>query len=234
MRRGEAATVVARAVEAMPMRPVELGAAYSDPIEMAAAYNELVDYTEALLVRERQLVESVRILRKKYATAQAECAELLWTRVVGEDLPRLALPPAVAGGPREGEGEVGRYALGATVGAGSSAVVRACVDTATGATYACKVVDKAKVTRFKTLRALSNEIELSRAARHPNIANLVDAIQTETKLYLVLEHGGRDLYALLYRAAPCCTGAPAAPLCGRFSNPSQHSTCSLGEHDGRQ
>ena len=97
------------------MRPVELGAAYSDPIEMAAAYNELVDYTEALLVRERQLVESVRILRKKYATAQAECAELLWTRVVGEDLPRLALPPAVAGGPREGEGEVGRYALGATV-----------------------------------------------------------------------------------------------------------------------
>ena len=67
------------------MRPVELGAAYSDPIEMAAAYNELVDYTEALLVRERQLVESVRILRKKYATAQAECAELLWTRVVGEE-----------------------------------------------------------------------------------------------------------------------------------------------------
>ncbi|KAH8044850.1 protein kinase [Aureococcus anophagefferens] len=65
--------------------------------------------------------------------------------------------------------------------------------------YAVKVVDKARASRHKALLALANEVRACRACRHSGVARLVEAIQTPAKLYLVLEHGGEDLYALVTR-----------------------------------
>ena len=180
------------------MRRVALMAAYSDPIELAAAYNELVERHDYLEDELQKRIADVRVLKKKYSTLQEESVALLWGRLAGAPGDLAALPPldaAVA----EAEDRVGRYALGRTVGAGSSAVVRLGVADGSQERYAVKVVDKARASRHKALLALANEVRVCRACRHAGVARLVEAIQTPSKLYLVLEHGGEDLYALVSR-----------------------------------
>ncbi|EGB08806.1 hypothetical protein AURANDRAFT_25569, partial [Aureococcus anophagefferens] len=102
--------------------------------------------------------------------------------------------PAVDDGVAESDGFLGPYAVGATLGVGSSAVVREGRDRRTGERVALKIVDKSRAARYKAAKRLNNEVAHTRAVEHPNVARLVDVVHTRTRLYLVLEHGGRDLY----------------------------------------
>ncbi|KAH8058929.1 protein kinase [Aureococcus anophagefferens] len=94
----------------------------------------------------------------------------------------------------EGDAIMGDYRLGATLGVGSSAVVREGVDERSGERLAIKIVDKSRAARYKIVRRLNNEVVHMRAVEHPNVARLVDVVHARAGLYLVLEHGGRDLY----------------------------------------
>ena len=75
----------------------------------------------------------------------------------------------------ESEGRLGAYVLGATLGLGSSAAVRSARDTDTGETVAVKVVDKTKVSRYRTARRLHNELKLTALVESPNVARLPEA-----------------------------------------------------------
>ena len=75
----------------------------------------------------------------------------------------------------ESEGRLGAYVLGATLGLGSSAAVRSARDTDTGETVAVKVVDKTKVSRYRTARRLHNELKLTALVESPNVARLLEA-----------------------------------------------------------
>ena len=76
----------------------------------------------------------------------------------------------------------------------------------TGETVAIKVVEKTRVSRFRTAKRLHNELRLTALVSSPNVARLLEAVQTPERLYLVLEHGGQDLFAYLSKGK----GPPAA------------------------
>ena len=70
------------------------------------------------------------------------------------------------------------------LGQGSYGQVLRCQNIATGNIYACKKMNKRKITnkkRFKT------EIDLLRATDHPNIIKLYDIYEDSLYIYLIME-----------------------------------------------
>ncbi|KAH8047908.1 protein kinase [Aureococcus anophagefferens] len=72
--------------------------------------------------RVSKLVDDVRILRQKYASAKAENMDLIWIRLVGPGR-LLGGLPAMDDAVVESDAIMGDYRLGATLGVGSSAVL---------------------------------------------------------------------------------------------------------------
>ncbi|KAH8051361.1 protein kinase [Aureococcus anophagefferens] len=165
------------------------------------AYTDLLDFCDSLQRRVSKLVDDVRILRQKYASAKAENMDLIWIRLVGPGR-LLGGLPAMDDAVVESDAIMGDYRLGATLGVGSSAVVREGVDERSGERLAIKIVDKSRAARYKIVRRLHNEVVHMRAVEHPNVARLVDVVLARAGLYLVLEHGGRDLYGYVGAAFP--------------------------------
>ena len=152
-------------------------------------YEQMAQYCEAAQQRLRETNQANRILRYKYLASKSEIADLLWTHLVSPR--RLLGLPALDEAVVETADSLGPYLLGDTLGYGSSAVVRECLQPGVvDERYAVKIVDKARVVRYKALRRLCNEVVNTRAVDHPNVARLVEVVQTHTRLYLVLEHGG--------------------------------------------
>ncbi|KAH8058126.1 protein kinase [Aureococcus anophagefferens] len=153
------------------------------------AYTDLLDFCDSLQRRVSKLVDDVRILRQKYASAKAENMDLIWIRLVGPGR-LLGGLPAMDDAVVESDAIMGDYRLGATLGVGSSAVVREGVDERSGERLAIKIVDKSRAARYKIVRRLHNEVVHMRAVEHPNAAR---SSTPHAGLYR-LEHGGRDLY----------------------------------------
>ncbi|XP_028843361.1 SNF related kinase b [Denticeps clupeoides] len=89
--------------------------------------------------------------------------------------------------------------LDRTLGKGHFAVVRLARHIFTGQLVAVKVIDK---TKLDTLAAghLLQEVHCMKLVRHPGVVRLYEVIDTQTKLYLVLELAdGGDLYDYILR-----------------------------------
>ena len=152
---------------------------------------ELLAYVRTLQDREGELIESVRVLRRKYHACKAENRNLVWNKLSSSVITDL---PPVNSNLEETCERVGPYTLGAPCGRGASATVRAGTHGETGVNVAIKVVEKAGVTRFRGLERLRNEIDHTRLCHSSHVASLLDVIHAPDRLYLVLEHGGVDLY----------------------------------------
>ncbi|CAA6656108.1 unnamed protein product [Spirodela intermedia] len=102
----------------------------------------------------------------------------------------------------EGRGDirvVGDYMLGPKIGAGSFAVVWQARHRLLGLEVAVKEIDKKQLSR-KLRESLFKEIDILRNVSHPNIVRLHEAIETQEKIYLVLEYcTGGDLAAFITR-----------------------------------
>lgn len=85
---------------------------------------------------------------------------------------------------------VGRYILGDTIGSGSYAEVRECVDTQTLQRCAVKIVDKHYLSRQapNALRNQLQEIRLLRRLKCENIISMKECLFKRTKIYIFLEH----------------------------------------------
>ncbi|SPP74668.1 SNF-related serine/threonine-protein kinase [Drosophila guanche] len=94
-----------------------------------------------------------------------------------------------------GDGKIaGLYDLEETLGSGHFAVVKLARHVFTGAKVAVKVVDKTKLDEVSKTH-LFQEVRCMKLVQHPNVVRLYEVIDTQTKLYLVLELGdGGDLY----------------------------------------
>ncbi|KAH8068429.1 protein kinase [Aureococcus anophagefferens] len=123
------------------------------------AYTDLLDFCDSLQRRVSKLVDDVRILRQKYASAKAENMDLIWIRLVGPGR-LLGGLPAMDDAVVESDAIMGDYRLGATLGVGSSAVVREGVDERSGERLAIKIVDKSRAARYKIVRRLNNGSQL--------------------------------------------------------------------------
>ncbi|GFY93546.1 protein kinase superfamily protein [Actinidia rufa] len=95
---------------------------------------------------------------------------------------------------------IGNYILGPRIGKGSFAVVWRSTHRHSGAEVAVKEVDKKHLTHTKIGENLLKEISILTNIRHPNIIRPIETIETEDKIYLVLEYcNGGDLAAYIHR-----------------------------------
>ena len=69
----------------------------------------------------------------------------------------------------------------------------------TGEKVAVKVIDKTKLDEVSRAH-LFQEVRCMKLVQHPNVVRLYEVIDTQTKLYLILELGdGGDLYDYIMR-----------------------------------
>ncbi|XP_041375698.1 SNF-related serine/threonine-protein kinase-like isoform X2 [Gigantopelta aegis] len=88
----------------------------------------------------------------------------------------------------------GLYDLEDTIGRGHFAVVKLARHVFTGEKVAVKVIDKTKLDDVSKAH-LFQEVRCMKLVQHPNVVRLYEVIDTQTKLYLILELGdGGDLY----------------------------------------
>lgn len=88
----------------------------------------------------------------------------------------------------------GLYDLEETLGRGHFAVVKLARHVFTGEKVAVKVIDKSKLDDVSRAH-LFQEVRCMKLVQHPNVVRLYEVIDTQTKLYLILELGdGGDLY----------------------------------------
>ncbi|KAG8477544.1 hypothetical protein CXB51_030758 [Gossypium anomalum] len=104
------------------------------------------------------------------------------------------------GGPSPGQVRlVGDYILGPRIGSGSFAVVWRSRHRQHGLEVAVKEIDK-KLLSSKVSESLLKEINILSTINHPNIIQLFEAIETEDRIFLVLEYcDGGDLAAYIQR-----------------------------------
>ncbi|XP_059848637.1 SNF related kinase b [Hypanus sabinus] len=99
-------------------------------------------------------------------------------------------------GPRQCcDGKIaGLYDLDKTLGKGHYAVVRLARHVFTGEKVAVKVIDKTKLDKSATGHLLQ-EVRCMKLVQHPNVVRLYEVIDTQSKLYLILELGdGGDMF----------------------------------------
>ncbi|XP_044875522.1 serine/threonine-protein kinase DCLK2 isoform X2 [Mauremys mutica] len=86
-----------------------------------------------------------------------------------------------------------KYRVGKVIGDGNFAVVKECIERATGKEFALKIIDKAKCCGKEHL--IENEVSILRQVKHTNIIMLIEEMDTPTELYLVMELvKGGDLF----------------------------------------
>ena len=88
----------------------------------------------------------------------------------------------------------GSYDLEETIGKGHFAVVKLARHVFTGEKVAVKVIDKLKLDEVSK-QHLFQEVICMKLVQHPNVVRLYEVIDTQSKLYLILEWGdGGDMY----------------------------------------
>lgn len=88
----------------------------------------------------------------------------------------------------------GLYDLGDTIGKGHYAVVKLAHHVFTGEKVAVKVIDKSKLDDISKAH-LFQEVRCMKLVQHANVVKLYQVIDTQSKLYLILEYAdGGDLF----------------------------------------
>lgn len=88
----------------------------------------------------------------------------------------------------------GMYDMEDTIGAGHFAKVKLARHVFTGSKVAIKIIDKTKLDDVAKSH-LHKEVNCMKLVQHPNVVKLYHVIDTQSKLYLILEYGnGGDLY----------------------------------------
>ncbi|KAJ7312050.1 hypothetical protein JRQ81_006383 [Phrynocephalus forsythii] len=102
--------------------------------------------------------------------------------------------------PAASEGKIaGLYDLERTLGKGHFAVVKLARHVFTGERVAVKVIDKSKLDGGAAAQLLQ-EVRCMKLVQHPNVVRLYEVIDTQAKLYLILELGdGGDMFDHIMR-----------------------------------
>mmetsp|Transcript_549 Transcript_549/g.732 ORF Transcript_549/g.732 Transcript_549/m.732 type:complete len:422 (-) Transcript_549:4349-5614(-) len=82
---------------------------------------------------------------------------------------------------------VGAYDLGEVLGEGAYGIVRLARHTVSQEQFAIKILDKRKIKQDNLIENLRSEIRIMKSINHPNIVRLYEVLQSNSKIYLVLE-----------------------------------------------
>ena len=80
------------------------------------------------------------------------------------------------------------------IGEGTFATVRLAINKQTGEQVAIKIMEKNKIIQKEDKIRIEREIKVLKNLRHPNIVHLYSVIQTDEKIYLIMEYvKGKEL-----------------------------------------
>jgi serine/threonine protein kinase len=188
--------------------------------EMEVNTKLAVESIQTFHQQQQALYDEFLILRQKYDDQKTAHIATLWTYCASYHPELNALPSEEKKEFIENENQVGKYSVTDMLGEGQFAIVYSChksdggggtgtgiggggTGTGTGGTgtgtdlsdeYAIKVINKDRITSFSSLRRVSNEISILKALNCPYIIKILDVIHTKTKLYIITEKGGQDLF----------------------------------------
>ncbi|GJM94527.1 hypothetical protein PR202_ga11177 [Eleusine coracana subsp. coracana] len=96
---------------------------------------------------------------------------------------------------------LGAYEMGRTVGEGSFGKVKHARHRGTGAHFAVKILDRARILALRIDDQIRREITTLKLLKHPNVVRLHEVAASKTKIYMVLEfvNGGELLDKIAIR-----------------------------------
>ncbi len=82
---------------------------------------------------------------------------------------------------------VGQYMLGKTIGEGTFGKVKLAVHMPSGEKVAIKILEKSRIKEAADVRRVNREIKILKKARHGNIIQLYEVLDTQHAIYLIME-----------------------------------------------
>ena len=167
--------------------------------ELEGAAGKAMLSIESIHQQQQSLFDDFVILRKKYDEQKEALVETLWKDCAMHhpeltNIPEQKDPETYI----ENDELLGDYVVDEVLGEGQFATVRACWRANTPEdqrdNLALKIIKKERITSFSSLRRLSNEVFHLHTLRSPYVVKISDCIHTSTKLYIVTERGGADLF----------------------------------------
>jgi 5'-AMP-activated protein kinase catalytic alpha subunit len=83
---------------------------------------------------------------------------------------------------------VGQYLIGDTVGEGTFGKVKIAIHIPTGEKVAVKILEKRRIQDQADVRRVNREIKILKKAKHPNIIQLFEVLDTPNTIYLIMEN----------------------------------------------
>lgn len=171
------------------------------------------DSIEKFHQNQEELYNEFAILSKKYDDQKSSHHLTLWTQTLPYHPELSAIPTEENSNYVENDNRIGKYEIGEQLGDGQYATVFNCKLISNGsdinhnhsdfagefgsaaAEYALKILFKSKITTFQGLKRIANEIKLLKKFKNSSyVIHLIDVIHTKTKLYLITDKGGHDLF----------------------------------------
>ena len=88
-----------------------------------------------------------------------------------------------------------KYKLGDNLGEGMFGTVKLCWNRSTRKKYAVKIIDKIIVAKYDRMAQVMQELAIMKILRHRNIVELLEVLESETKVYIFMEYlDGGDLF----------------------------------------
>ena len=118
----------------------------------------------------------------------------------GEDEEILSIPPegitiADINDSEQREKIMCDFTIKQVIGEGTFATVRLAVNKQTEEQVAIKIMEKSKIVQKEDKVRIEREIKVLKNLRHPNIVHLYSVIQTDEKIYLIMEYvKGKELF----------------------------------------
>jgi len=173
----------------------ELEAKSKELVECEATCSKALLSIQSFHKQQQDLFDEFVLLRQKYDEQRNTLANVLWTHCRSHHPELRQIPPPED--PEnfdESDEFVGQYIVGRMLGEGQFASVRMCTKEGDDAEYALKIIKKDRIMNFVSLKRMSNEIDTLRKLHSKYIICLHEVIQTATKLYIITEKGGPDLF----------------------------------------
>lgn len=101
--------------------------------------------------------------------------------------PRARPAGAPPRGSDNGGKVIGPYMLGKTIGEGTFGKVKIAVHAPTGERVAVKILEKSRIKDQADVRRVNREIKILKKARHTNVIQLYEVIDTSNAIYLIME-----------------------------------------------
>ena len=87
------------------------------------------------------------------------------------------------------------FIIGKTIGEGTFSTVKLAVNRQTGEKVAIKIMEKNKIIHMEDKIRMEREIQVLKILRHPNIVHLYSVVETNDKIYLIMEYiQGKELF----------------------------------------